>query len=500
MRFNEKKSPSLIFGIYSLPAEQAVLGGLLLNNASWPKVRDQLSFKDFYQYEHQILFQLIAKKLEKGDPIDALILSEEIKNFIALKKIKGEHYVFELIKNTPSTANIATYATIVKEHAQRRELKKLLDSLQPTVSLESITNLVKIFKNGVNRLENEKKITHKLIYRCFIDIPTKPIDWLWPHYIAKGKLSIIAGNPGLGKSQITASLAAIISTGGLWPVEQTACNPGQVIFLSAEDNPEDTIKPRLQAANADLTKIFILDDLESHDKEGRLHRPFNLKTDLKQLEYWIKTNGKISLVVIDPISAYLGMIDSHKNSEVRSLLSPLSKLAAQYNIAIIGISHLNKSAHTDPLMRVSGSLAFVAAARATYLVAMDPHNEDRRLFLPMKNNIGNDKTGFAFSIQAYRLKNNIESSKIVWENEIIHTKAYEVMTAPQSDFEDQSALNEAKTFLLDLLTISSRSVKEIQSAAYQAGHAWRTVRRAKDQLKIMTKKQSMVGGWFWELR
>jgi putative DNA primase/helicase len=125
-----------------------------------------------------------------------------------------------------------------------------------------------------------------------------------------------------------------------------------------------------------------------------------LQRDLEALSVKLADLGDVAAVVIDPITAYLGEVDSHRNGEVRALLAPLSDLAAQHGTAIIGVSHLNKSAGTEALMRVTGSLAFVAATRAAYLVAQDPENPSRRFFLRMKNNLGPESAGLAFSIDA----------------------------------------------------------------------------------------------------
>lgn len=228
-----------------------------------------------------------------------------------------------------------------------------------------------------------------LATRRISDIEAKPVSWLWPGRIARGKVSIIAGNPGLGKSQLTASIAAVVTTGGLWPVDRRRCEAGNVVFLNAEDDPADTLRPRLEAAGADLERVHFVDGvivgyLGNGDSSKK---QFSLEADLQALSQTLDGLGSVAAVVIDPITAYLGNTDSHKNAEVRALLAPLSELAALRNTAIIGVSHLTKAAGRQALMRVSGSLAFVAAARAAYLVTADPQDKSRRFFLPMKNNV-----------------------------------------------------------------------------------------------------------------
>lgn len=216
-----------------------------------------------------------------------------------------------------------------------------------------------------------------LAMRCLSGIEAKPVCWLWPGRIARGKVTIIAGNPGLGKSQITTSIAAVVTTGGRWPVGSDLCAPGGVIFLNAEDDPADTLRPRLEAAGADLRRVQFVDGvIVGYAGDGnQCQRLFSVAEDLKALDSALSQLRDVALVVIDPVTAYLGQTDSHKNAEVRGLLAPLSELAARHNTAVIGVSHLTKAAGSQALMRVTGSLAFVAAARAAYLVTLDPRTK-----------------------------------------------------------------------------------------------------------------------------
>lgn len=362
--------------------------------------------------------------------------------------------------------------------------------------------------SGNNNSQIEKEtglhnLTGHISYRCASDIQSKPVLWLWKGRIARGKVSMLAGNPGLGKSQITASLAAITSNGSTWPVDGTQCECGNVIFLSAEDDPEDTIRPRLEAAGADLSRVFILDAVVDGYRAdgGTIERAFNLKTDLTRLGVMLDEIGGASLIVIDPITAYLGGADSHKNAEIRALLSPLSDLASKHGTAVVCISHLNKSSGGEALMRVTGSLAFVAAARAAFVVTKDPKNDARRLFLPLKNNIGNDQSGLAFTVQPVEIESSsglIQTSCVIWENSPIMITADEVM-AQQNGHEERDALEDAKKFLRGLLADGSIPSKQIRADAEGAGYSWRTIQRAQQALCIEAIKEGMKGGWVWRL-
>lgn len=342
-----------------------------------------------------------------------------------------------------------------------------------------------------------------IAYRRMADIQAKPIRWLWPGRFARGKVSMLAGNPGLGKSQVTASMAAVVTTGRHWPVDRKQCEVGNVVFLSAEDDPEDTIRPRLEAAGADLSRVFILDAVVDGFRAdgGERRRAFNMKSDLARLAAMLEEIGDVALIVIDPITAYLGDTDSHVNAEIRALLAPLGELAAKHGAAVVCVTHLNKGGGGEALMRVTGSLAFVAAARAAFIVVKDKEDEARRLFLPLKNNIGKDQSGLAFSVEGAEVDSPaglIQTSRVIWEAGAVTISADEAM-APAADAEERSSIEDAKAFLLGILADRPMPSKAIRAEAEEAGHAWRTIQRAQKALEIEAVKEGMKAGWVWKL-
>ncbi len=169
---------------------------------------------------------------------------------------------------------------------------------------------------------------------------------------------------------------------------------------------------------------------------------------------------------------------------------------------MVCVSHLNKSSGGEALMRVTGSLAFVAAARAAFIVAKDPEDDARRLFLPLKNNIGNDQAGLAFRVESAQVKSAaelIETSRIVWEPGTVTLTANEVMQQAQGDPEERSALDDARLFLQGLLADGPIKAGQIKQDADGAGFNWRTIQRAADRLNIERHKDGMRGGWSWRL-
>ena len=163
-----------------------------------------------------------------------------------------------------------------------------------------------IASNASNTKVTEQK--SEIVSKCFVDVVAKPIDWLWPNFIARGRLTVIGGHPGLGKSQLTANIAAIVSTGGEWPVNGGQAVKGDCLFLGAEDDPADTVKPRLMAAGADLSCTHILESVrEAKVGDSGVCRTFCFTKDMDRLDKEIESRkGRVAVVFIDPISAYLG--------------------------------------------------------------------------------------------------------------------------------------------------------------------------------------------------
>jgi hypothetical protein len=259
----------------------------------------------------------------------------------------------------------------------------------------------------------------------------------------------------------------------------------------------------LEAAGADLARVRFVDGvIVGYAGDGRLgRRVFSIEEDLKALDSTLSQERDVALVVIDPITAFLGRTDSHKNAEVRGLLAPLSELAARHNIAIIGVSHLTKAAGSQALMRVTGSLAFVAAARAAYLVVADPEDKARRLFLPMKNNLGPDAEGLAFSIETATVPSpagDLATSRVSWESETVSMTADEAMQAEMRP-QNISALAEATEWLQGILADGPVSAVKVNEEAKAAGISWITLRRAAKALSVVKEKPSMKGGWRWSI-
>ena len=336
----------------------------------------------------------------------------------------------------------------------------------------------------------------KVILTCGTDLTPEPYRWLWQYWLAMGKLHILAGAPGQGKTTIALAMAATITIGGRWP-DGSRCAPGNVLIWSGEDDPADTLVPRLMAAGADRARCYFIEGA----RRGGEVVPFDPARDLGQLLEAIEKIGGISLLVIDPVvSAVTG--DSHKNTEVRRALQPLVDLAAKCDCAVLGITHFAKGGQgTDPAQRVVGSVAFTAVARVVMVAAKvkgDEEGQDTRILARSKSNIGPDDGGFQYHLEQSEPLPGIHASNIAWGKAVEGT-ARELLTdsddGPQDDASDAVELLRA-----ELDTVRWTSCDEAAKPLKAAGFSKKQIWAASKKVGVMRKKDGMKGGWMWRLR
>ena len=343
--------------------------------------------------------------------------------------------------------------------------------------------LLQHLRDGLTTIKHESD-SGPLLTRLS-DVKPECITWLWPDRFPLGKLSVLAGDPGLGKSFVTLDMAARVSKGEPWPDEPRVSRaPAGVVLVSAEDDPADTIRPRLDALGADASKIVLLEGIKQPG--GKLVLPFTLE-DVQALEDAIRKTPACALVVIDPIGAFMGEADAHRNNEVRALLAPLAKLAAQSRVAIVIVAHLNKSAGSKGTYRISGSLGLAAAARCVWIVAKDPGDSDQVVVVLAKSNLSSKKGGLAFRI-------NGDPPRIEWSSDPVQLSDGDVLQTDSGESEDRSEVEECSGWLKEALSEGPVAAVELKRLAREAGYSDATLRRAKARSGVQSQRSGFGKG------
>jgi putative DNA primase/helicase len=329
------------------------------------------------------------------------------------------------------------------------------------------------------------------------DLTPMPVRWLWPGWLAQGKLHILAGSPGQGKTTLALAMAATVTLGGRWPDGERSAL-GNILIWSGEDDPGDTLLPRLLAHGADRARCHFIKGTRAADGDII---PFDPATDLPGLRDAIQAIGGISLLIVDPVvSAVTG--DSHKNTEVRRAMQPLVDLADACGCAVLGITHFAKGGQgADPAQRVVGSVAFTAVARVVMVAAkvQSEDGEDTRILARAKSNIGPDAGGFEYHLEQCEPLPEIPASRIAWGKAVEGT-ARALLTEPDEEIAEITA---GKTDLPMLmwaeLKDGCRQSKTVEAALVGMGYSRKQVRTIREKMGIKPRKGGMDDGWYWAL-
>jgi len=268
---------------------------------------------------------------------------------------------------------------------------------------------------------------------CVADLVEEPIDWVWRGKIARGELCIIAGEPGASKTMVAIDLASRVTRGDKEPLGDRPMAQGSVVFLTSENHPTKVMRPRLVAAGADLNKVHILSSSLIEVVNGKKkNRHVAIAEDAQKIGEAIATLPDVVLLVIDPISEYMGKKDANNNADVRDMLATLTEHVRDKNVAVLAIAHFNKKAEiTTATSRINGSIGFAGAARTAFAVGKfkdanwsdeeEDEHEGEIGFSSVKNNLSGDKGGFVYVVESYHYTSNgrmIETARIVWRREI----------------------------------------------------------------------------------
>lgn len=311
-------------------------------------------------------------------------------------------------------------------------------------------------------------------------IQEQTVSWKWKNRIAGGKLAIFDGDPGIGKSYVTQAIAAAESRGDALPGGEKPSGPGLVLLMSVEDGFGDTVKPHLRMLGADMARIVI-------PNPARGLAPSLLNAEV--IERMVKEVGP-SLLIIDPVIAFVGKKDTDKASQVRELLSPLVGMAERYSMAVIIVRHLNKG-NAKVLYRGQGSIDFMAACRSAFIIAEDSEEPGRRIMAHVKNSLGPKTPSLSFYI---------DDKGFRWGEEVAVT-AEEVLEANQQGSRERgrAQLDAAQQFLSETLISGAMASNAVKDKALKAGISNATLWRAKEALSIRASKERGTGEWWWRL-
>ena len=391
-------------GTTNFPNAKKVAAGLAAQPCKFfvRNTHPQQKFEDFLEFEVSPAVSAVLT----GEPVELHgSLSHPV--ISAIKSRRSVRDLFERRSNLPSPSEV--------DYALACNLLRAGVSGAETVQALYASRLkAGIIDEKLNRIDyyalTVEKASDKIVkgsqqastpeFRRMCDVQAEPVEWIWRGYLPEGKLTILDGDPGTGKSLIATDLAARVTTGREMPDGDGGGAPGGVVYLCCEDGLADTVKPRLEVAKADSKKIIVFESVR--DAGGATRLP-SIPEDLGHLEAVVDEIGA-RLVIVDPLFAYLSArSDSNSDPHVRRALTPLARLADNKGVAVLAIRHFNKNENQKALYRGGGSIAFTALARVALLVGQDPTDPDARVLAVAKCNLERAPKAMGYRVAATEL-------------------------------------------------------------------------------------------------
>lgn len=331
------------------------------------------------------------------------------------------------------------------------------------------------------------------------EVKPTTVQWVWDRRVPVGRMSVLAGHGGLGKSVVTAHTVACITTPKFWPGKSgTLAKQGSVIMMCAEDDDSDTTVPCLMAAGADLDKVILLEGKKPNQTNPDQAEGFVLGItcqDVDIIAEAAEAAGDVRLIVVDPIGSYLGgQVDAYRDNEVRAVIDPLIKLARQIGAGLLVVAHVNKGINQRADDAILGSRAFTTLSRSVLHLMADPENKGRFYLAPGKMNIGKGANTLAYRMEVVSVPDAGPQPKLVWEDEEIEDTTADDILGGNGRSRSGPAPNQeqrAIDFLEDVLRCEPCGMEstELAKGAEAAGITEATLRRAKEKLGVKSKQQ-----------
>jgi len=344
----------------------------------------------------------------------------------------------------------------------------------------------------------------ELVIKPLSEIPVEKLEPLWPGKLWLGKVTIVAGLMGLGKSTLLFDIAARVTTGAEWPDHSGKAPVGDVVILSTEDDAADTIRPRMEMMGADISRVHILEGVKEIDAKTKRNgrRLFSLRQHLDLLDQKLAELKDVKLVIIDPITGVFQGTDTHKTADVREVLAMLGTVVERHHAAFVGISHPNKAEGTSAAYRITGSVAFTAAPRSAFIVGRspDPNTPDRIIFAELKNNLAAKQGSLAFRVVAKTHPVAGSAATIEWLG-AAHETPDDILDPVKSGraraVEDSTKT--ATEWLKEILSKAPTPSRWIETAAREKRISRRQLDRAAKELKVIKRPLGRGGAWMWSL-
>lgn len=376
-----------------------------------------------------------------------------------------------------------------KENTQSSDLARVKEATAALDGYEALLSRTRAKKTPPER---------KVFLRRANDVTPQKVRWLWEGWLAQGKLHLLAGQAGTGKTTLALSLAATLSRGGLFP-DGSRAPQGSTILWSGEDDLANSLLPRYLASGGDPAMLL---DLSFAASVGGIRHAFDPATDFPTLVHVAARFGNVKLVIVDPIVSATGA--GINNGQTRKALRPLVDFAEATGAAILGITHFAKATRgRDASERVIGSTAFHAMARAVWTTAMPAITDAPFRLVRAKSNIGPARDGFEYCLVRGAVDvsggETFEAQTIAWGEPVFGHPQTLLAEIERAEEENVSALARAKAWLAERLKDGAVPARRIEREAEAQGFGWRTLKRAKSELGAYSIKNGAEGGWAWVL-